>query len=75
MIDKETGQILGAQVVGHEAATLIAEMAVAIENELTVESIYDTIHAHPTLAEAWMEAALLADDRPLHFPPTLIKGK
>jgi len=67
--DKNTGQILGAQVVGHEASTLIAEMALAIHNELTIESVFDTIHAHPTVAEAWMEAALLANDTPIHMPP------
>ncbi len=66
---KKTGQILGAQVVGHHAASLIAEIALAMANELTVESISDTIHAHPTLPEAWMEAALLATDAPIHFPP------
>lgn len=69
VIDKKTGQILGAQVVGHEASSLIAEMAVAISNELTVECISETIHAHPTIAEAWMEAALIAFETPLHFPP------
>jgi len=69
VIDKKTGQILGAQVVGNEASTLIAEMAVAIANELTVESITETIHAHPTVAEAWLEAALVANDTPLHLPP------
>src|SRR5262249_26043344 len=37
--DKRTGQLLGAQVVGHEASSLVAEMAVAIGNELTLESI------------------------------------
>lgn len=69
IIDKKTGQILGAQVVGHEAATLIAEMALAIQNELTVDCVFDTIHAHPTVAEAWMEAALIANDTPIHMPP------
>jgi dihydrolipoamide dehydrogenase len=44
-------------------------MAVVIANELTVECITDTIHAHPTIAEAWMEAALIANDTPLHLPP------
>lgn len=68
IIDKGTGQILGAQVVGHEAATLIAEMALAISNELTAECVADTIHAHPTVAEAWMEAALVALDTPIHLP-------
>lgn len=67
--DKKTGQILGAQVVGHEASALIAEMAVAVANELTLESISETIHAHPTIAEAWLEAALIAAETPLHFPP------
>lgn len=67
--DRTTGQVLGAQVVGYEASTLVGEMAVAIANELTVESLTDTIHAHPTIAEAWLEAALVANDTPLHMPP------
>ncbi|MGZ3633929.1 MAG: dihydrolipoyl dehydrogenase [Parachlamydiaceae bacterium] len=67
--DKATGQILGAQVIGHEASTLIGEMGLAIANELTVESITETVHAHPTVAEAWMEAALMASEYPLHLPP------
>lgn len=66
--DKRTGQILGAQVVGQDASTLIAEMAVAIANELTVESIFETVHAHPTVAEVWLEAALVANNSPLHIP-------
>ncbi len=67
--DKKTGQILGAQAIGHEAGTLIAEMTLAINNELTIECVADTIHAHPTIAEAWAEAALLANGTPLHLPP------
>ncbi|NGX60319.1 MAG: Dihydrolipoyl dehydrogenase [Chlamydiae bacterium] len=69
IVDKETGQILGAQVLGNEASTLIAEMALAINNELTIECIFETIHAHPTVAEAWIEAALVANDMPMHMPP------
>ena len=72
--DKKTKQILGAQVVGHEAATLIAEIALAITNELTLDCISETIHAHPTLAEAWLEAALIASDTPIHFPPKIRKS-
>jgi dihydrolipoamide dehydrogenase len=67
--DKKTGQILGATVIGHDASTLIAEMALAITNELTLECITETIHAHPTVAESWLEAALIASDTPIHFPP------
>lgn len=69
VVDKTTGQVLGAQVVGHEASSLIAEMAIVIANELTVECITETIHAHPTIAEAWMEAAFIGEDAPLHWPP------
>ncbi|OJU80723.1 MAG: dihydrolipoyl dehydrogenase [Chlamydia sp. 32-24] len=69
VIDERTGQILGAQVVGYGASIMIAEMAVAIANELTVECITETIHAHPTIPEAWLEAAYLSLDQPLHMPP------
>lgn len=69
VIDSKTGEILGALVIGKEASTLIAEMALAIANELTVECVFDTIHAHPTLPEAWMEATLIANETPIHFPP------
>jgi len=71
IIDKKTHQILGAAVVGHEASTLIASMALAITNELTLECITETIHAHPTIAEAWLESALLANETPIHFPPKM----
>ncbi len=67
--DGRTGRILGAQVVGDGAANLIAEMTLAIHNELTLESIFETIHAHPTTAEGWMEASLIAHGTPFHAPP------
>jgi dihydrolipoamide dehydrogenase len=69
VIDQKTGQILGAGAIGAEASSLIAEMALAIANELTVDCLTDTIHAHPTLPEAWLEAGLLATGKPIHFPP------
>lgn len=67
--DKKTGQILGAAAIGHEASNLIAEMALAIQNELNLESVIETIHAHPTVAESWHEAALIANEMPINFPP------
>lgn len=73
VVDKKTGAILGAQVVGYDASTLIAEMAVAIANELTVESITETIHAHPALPEVWLEAAYMAAGTPIHWPPKQVK--
>lgn len=69
VIEEKTGQILGAQVVGFEAATLIAEMVLAITNELTIECVAETIHAHPTIAEVWLESAFMAEGLPLHLPP------
>lgn len=69
IFDTVTGEILGAQVVGLEASSLIAEIGVAITNELTIESISETIHAHPTYAEAWGEVSSLAQGLPISLPP------
>lgn len=69
VIDEKTGQILGAQAVGFEAGTLIAEIVLAIANELTVECLSETIHAHPTISEVWLETAFMAEGLPLHLPP------
>ncbi|MFY7843247.1 MAG: dihydrolipoyl dehydrogenase [Rhabdochlamydiaceae bacterium] len=74
IIDKKTKAILGAQVVGAHASHLIAEITLAIANELTVESLIETVHAHPTVSESWLEAALIAEGTPIHFPPKLKKG-
>ena len=65
----KTNQILGATIIGHEASNLIAEMALAIQNELTLESVLETIHAHPTMAEIWHEAAAMTLGMPIHLPP------
>lgn len=74
IVDRATQAILGAQCVGFDAATMIAEMSLAIANELCTESISSTIHAHPTLPEAWQEAALVAQQIPLHSPPASKQG-
>jgi len=65
--DPKYGEILGAHIVGADASEMIHELAVARENELTVEEIDLTIHAHPTLSEAIMEAALDAMGRVVHI--------
>ncbi|HEY2855489.1 MAG TPA: dihydrolipoyl dehydrogenase [Gemmatimonadaceae bacterium] len=56
--DAKYGEILGAHIIGAHATELIHELAVARENEFTVEEVDLAIHAHPTLSEAIMEAAL-----------------
>jgi dihydrolipoamide dehydrogenase len=58
--DKGTGEILGAHIIGHGATELIAEIAVGRTLETTPLEIAITSHAHPTLSEAVMEAALAA---------------
>jgi len=56
--DKKYGEILGAHIVGSHASELIHELAVARENEYTVEEVELAIHAHPTMSEAVAQAAL-----------------
>src|SRR6202171_6297876 len=61
--DASSGQLLGAHIFGPRATDLIAEARLAIQNGLTLEQIDLTIHAHPTLPESLMEAALAAQGR------------
>jgi dihydrolipoamide dehydrogenase len=54
---EDDNTIVGVHIIGPHAADLIAEAAVAVEKKLTLEELAHIIHAHPTLAEAIMEAA------------------
>lgn len=65
--DKKTNALLGAQIVGPSASDLISELSLAIENGLTINDISLTIHPHPTLGEAIMDTAELADGLPIHI--------
>ena len=65
--DKRYGEILGAHIVGGHASELIHELAVARENEYTVEEVELAIHAHPTMSEAVAEAALDSLGRVVHI--------
>lgn len=62
----EDGLVLGVQIVGPDASNLISEVALAIEMGATVDDIAMTIHPHPTLPEAIMEASESAAGRPIH---------
>ena len=64
--DEETGFVLGGKIVGPEASELIAEVTLAIELGATLEDIAATVHTHPTLAEAVMEAAENAEGQAIH---------
>jgi pyruvate/2-oxoglutarate dehydrogenase complex dihydrolipoamide dehydrogenase (E3) component len=59
ILERPTGQILGAHLVGPDAASLLAEIALAMRHRLPVSAIAETIHAYPTFPEA-VEAAALA---------------
>ena len=65
--DQQYGEILGAHIIGHEATELIAEYALAMKSEITVDEIHHTIHAHPTLSEALMEAAADSMGEAIHI--------
>ena len=65
--DAETDEILGVHMVGPEVTELIAEAALAIEMGATTEDLARTIHAHPTLPEASMEAAESVHNMAVHI--------
>lgn len=65
--DAKTDELLGVHMVGPEVTELIAEAALAIEMGATSEDIARTIHAHPTLPEAMMEAAEAVHGMAVHI--------
>lgn len=69
IITNEYEQIIGAHIIGSGAVEMIGEMSLAINMEVLVEDVVATIHAHPTISEAWAEAVLAVSDRAIHWPP------
>lgn len=67
LADAETDRILGVHVIGPSGSELVAEGVVAMELGASAEDIGLTVFAHPTLSEAFHEAALAVDSRPIHF--------
>jgi dihydrolipoamide dehydrogenase len=65
--DKKYDEILGVHILGAHATDLIAEACVALQMEGTDEELFRTMHAHPTLSEAVMEAAHAAHGQAIHF--------
>lgn len=66
--DADTDQVLGAHIVGPHATDLIAETTTAMHCEITAEELGRAMHAHPTLAEATMEAAHAVHGQCIHMP-------
>ncbi|MFC2663061.1 MAG: dihydrolipoyl dehydrogenase family protein, partial [Eubacterium sp.] len=68
-------EILGVHMIGPRASDLIAEGALAIRLEATVDELITTIHSHPTVSESVREAALDLQGRVLNMPPAAPKKK
>ncbi|KAL1860239.1 dihydrolipoamide dehydrogenase precursor [Paecilomyces lecythidis] len=65
--DAETDRILGVHIVGPGAGEMIAEATLAVEYGASSEDVARTCHAHPTLSEAFKEAAMATYAKPIHF--------
>ena len=65
--DAKYGEVVGVHMVGHNVTELVAEVTLGRTLETTVEELAGTVHAHPTLAEAVMEAAFVTLGRPIHI--------
>lgn len=67
LADAETQRVLGVHIIGPNAGEMIAEGGLALEYGASTEDIARTCHAHPTLSEAFKEAALSTFDKPINF--------
>jgi dihydrolipoamide dehydrogenase len=64
--DVNSGRVLGVHIVGLHATDLIGEASLAIRTGCTVRDLAETVHAHPTLTEIFLETSYKALDRPIH---------
>jgi dihydrolipoamide dehydrogenase len=67
LADKETDRVLGIHIIAGNAGEMIAEGVLAMEYGASAEDIGRTCHAHPTMSEAFKEAAMATYDKPIHF--------
>lgn len=67
VVEKETDRVLGVHIIGPNAGEMIASACLAMEYSASAEDIARTCHAHPTLSEAFKEAALASYDKPINF--------
>jgi dihydrolipoamide dehydrogenase len=64
--DSKDGRVVGAHIMGAHAADIIHELALAVRHRMKVDQVASLIHAHPTLSEAVMEAALDVSEKAIH---------
>ena len=67
LADSETDRILGVHIIGANAGEMIAEGTLALEYGASTEDVARTCHAHPTLAEAFKEAAMATSGKAIHY--------
>ncbi|KDN39833.1 putative LPD1-dihydrolipoamide dehydrogenase precursor [Tilletiaria anomala UBC 951] len=67
LVEKSTDRVLGVHIIGPNAGEMIASATLAIEYQASAEDIARTCHAHPTLSEAFKEAAMASYDKAIHF--------
>lgn len=65
--EEKYGQVLGVQIVSHNATDMIAEAAAFMSVESTIYDVAKTVHAHPTISEVFLEAGFGAVDKPIHL--------
>jgi dihydrolipoamide dehydrogenase len=67
LADKTTDKVLGIHIIASNAGEMIAEGVLGMEYGASAEDIGRTCHAHPTMSEAFKEAAMATYDKPIHF--------
>ena len=67
LIADESKELIGAHIIGPYASNLLGEVTLAVKEKMRLEDIAETIHAHPTLPEAIMEASFSGLNLPLHI--------
>ena len=67
LFNSETGEFLGAHLIGPNVTEMISTFGIAISSESTEDEFINTIFAHPTLSESIHESVLSAFGKPLHF--------
>ena len=68
LADKKSHKLLGVQIVCSQASELIGEACLALEKGLKLEDVAETVHPHPSLSEALMEACENALGKAVHVP-------
>jgi len=69
---RETGQLLGAHMLGHNATECIAATTALLHQKASMQDVAETVWAHPTISESIKESAEDALNMGLHLPPRKI---